>query len=291
MEGHDEKAPASLANPLILNLAPTGMVPTRALSPKVPLQPAEIIRDVLACAGLGITIAHLHARDEADKPTHRKDVYERIIGGIREKRPDLILCVSCSGRGGVPLEHRSEVLTLTGDAQPDMASLTLSSLNFVSEASVNAPETVSTLAARMKEAGIKPELEVFDLGMANVAGHLHRRGVIEPPFYANLFFGNLSSAQARFLDIGAMVAALPPGTTWSLAGIGSAQIPISAMAAAAAHGMRIGLEDNLWLDAGRKCLAGNLDLVERLHRLAELMGRTIMPARELRARLGLPSRG
>ena len=267
------------------------MVPTRVLSPKVPLQPAEIVRDVLACAELGITIAHLHARDEADKPTHRKDIYERIIGGIREKRPDLILCVSCSGRGGVPLEQRSEVLTLAGDTQPDMASLTLSSLNFVSEASVNAPETVSTLASRMKEAGIKPELEVFDLGMANVAGHLLRRSVIEPPFYANLFFGNLSTAQARFLDIGAMVAALPPDTAWSLAGIGSAQIPISAMAAAAAHGMRIGLEDNLWLDAGRKCLAGNADLVERFHRLAELMGRTIMPPSELRSLLGLPLRG
>jgi 3-keto-5-aminohexanoate cleavage enzyme len=275
---------------LILNLAPTGMVPTRALSPHVPLQPAEIVRDVLRCADLGLTIAHLHARDENGRPTWRKDVYERIIGAIREERPELILCVSCSGRGGVPLESRLEVLSLAGDLQPDMASLTLSSLNFAGEASVNTPETVAVLAVRMRDAGIKPELEIFDLGMANVAQYLAGRGLIEPPFYANLFFGNLATAQARFLDIGAMVSVLPAGAIWSLAGIGGAQIPIAAMAAAAAPGMRIGLEDNLWLDPQRECLASNLDLVERLHHLASLMGRKVMPACELRSLLGLPLR-
>jgi len=275
---------------LILNLAPTGMVPTRAMSPKVPLQPAEIVRDVLRCADLGVTIAHLHARDKDDRPTYRKDIYERIIGGIREKRPELILCVSCSGRGGVPLEHRCEVLTLSGDLQPDMASLTLSSLNFVGEASVNSPATVATLASRMKDAGIKPELEVFDLGMANVAQYLADRGLLEPPFYANVFFGNLATAQARFLEIGAVVSGLPTDAIWSLAGIGSAQIPVAAMAAAGAPGMRIGLEDNLWMDPQRERLAGNADLVERLHHLACLMGRKIMSACELRSLLGLPQR-
>ena len=283
--------PGRPASDLILNLAPTGMVPTRATSAKVPLQPADIVKDVLRCADLGITIAHLHARDENDRPTYRKDVYERIIGGIRRERPELIICVSCSGRAGVPLENRSEVLTLTGDLKPDMASLTLSSLNFVGEASINAPETVATLASRMKDAGIKPELEVFDLGMANVVQYLAGRGLIEPPFYANVFLGNLATAQARFLDIAAVVGALPSGTLWSLAGIGAAQIPISAMAAAAAPGMRIGLEDNLWLDPQRERLASNYDLVERLHHLASLMGRKIMTANELRLLLGLPQPG
>jgi 3-keto-5-aminohexanoate cleavage enzyme len=283
--------PRSPPSDLVLNLAPTGMVPTRTLSAKVPLQPTEIVQDVLRCADLGITIAHLHARDENDRPTHRKEVYQSIIDGIRNQRPELILCVSCSGRAGVSLDSRSEVLTLTGDLKPDMASLTLSSLNFVGEASINAPETVATLASRMKDAGIKPELEVFDLGMANVAQYLAGRGLIEPPFYANVFLGNLATAQARFLDIGAVVGALPAGALWSLAGIGAAQIPISAMAAAAAPGMRIGLEDNLWLDPQRERLASNYDLVERLHHLASLMGRKIMRPHELRPLLGLPQRG
>ena len=111
--------------PLILNLAATGMVPTREMSEHVPLQPSEIVADVLRCADAGITVAHLHARDENDEPTHSKDVYARIIAGIREQRPDLVLCVSISGRRAPDFAPRAEVLDLEGDLAPDMASLTL----------------------------------------------------------------------------------------------------------------------------------------------------------------------
>src|SRR5262245_5354195 len=96
--------------PLILNLAPTGMVPTREMSAHVPLQPAEVVEDVLRCAAEGITIAHLHARDERGEPTHSKEVYARMISGIRERRPELVLCVSCSGRRVPDLASRAEVL-------------------------------------------------------------------------------------------------------------------------------------------------------------------------------------
>lgn len=274
--------------PLVLNLAPTGMVPTRAASPKVPLQPHEIVRDVLACADLGITIAHLHARDENGRPTHRKEIYARIIGGIREHRPDLILCVSCSGRGGLTLEQRSEVLTLAGDVRPDMASLTLSSLNFASQASLNSPQTVSALAAQMNDSGIKPELEIFDLGMVNVVRYLLAHGLIRMPLYANLLFGNIATAQATLLDMGAVVAALPLGTIYSLAGMGAAQLPVAAIAAGSAPGVRIGLEDNLWLDPEREQLASNVDLVTRVHEFAELLSRRISTAAELRSVLELP---
>ena len=114
--------------PLVLNLAPTGVVPTRDMSPHVPLQPDEIVADVLAAAEAGITIAHLHARDVRGAPTYRREVYARIIGGIRERAPDLVICVSCSGRQARLFEQRAEVLDLDGDLKPDMASLTLSSL-------------------------------------------------------------------------------------------------------------------------------------------------------------------
>ncbi len=209
--------------PLIVNFAPTGMVPTRDMSPHVPLQPDEIVRDVLQAARLGLTIVHLHARDENGEPTHCKEVYARIIGGIREHRPELIVCVSCSGRRFADLEHRSQVLELTGDLQPDMASLTLSSLNFPRQASVNAPDVVRGLAERMRDCGIRPELEIFDLGMANMLNYLVSRNLVQRPLYANLLFGNLATAQADFLDIGAVVSKLPEGTLWSLAGLGSVQ--------------------------------------------------------------------
>lgn len=272
---------------LILNLAPTGMVPTRSLSATVPLQPDEVAADVLACAEAGITVVHLHARDENGLPTFRKEIFARIIGGIREKRPDLVICVSCSGRGGATLDERSDVLTLDKDLRPDMASLTLSSLNFATAASINTPDTVAALAMRMLEAGVKPELEIFDLGMVNVLHYLIDRGMLEPPFYANLMLGNLASAQARFLDIGSLVSALPAQLTYSLAGIGRAQLAVAGMAAAAAPGVRIGLEDNLWLDQQRTQPASNLDLVQRVHALAALLGRTVMTPLEFRSKLGL----
>ena len=282
---------SDLQAPLVLNLAPTGMVPTRALSARVPLQPAEVVRDVLAAAARGITIAHLHARDEAGRPTHDKEVYARIIGGIRAQRPDLILCVSCSGRSTPDVAARAQVLELEGDLRPDLASLTLSSLNFPRQASVNPPDVVEELAQRMRDAGVRPELEIFDLGMANVLARLQAKGLAAPPFYANLLLGNLATAQAGFLEIGALAARLPPDTVWSLAGLGAAQLPVAAMATAAAPGVRIGLEDNLWLDAARTQPASNLELVDRVHQLAGLLGRGIMVPARLRERLGLRTWG
>ncbi len=275
--------------PLILNLAPTGMVPTREMSEHVPLQPDEVVADVLRCAEQGITVAHVHARDENDEPTHSKDVYARIISGIREQRPDLVLCVSTSGRRVPDFAPRAEVLDLDGDLAPDMASLTLSSLNFPRQASVNAPDVVVALAERMSERGIRPEVEIFDLGMVAVLRKLQERNVIGAPAQVNLLFGNLATAQAELPDIGALVGRLPPETIWSLAGLGASQLPVAGIAAAAAPGVRIGLEDNLWLDPNRTLTATNLDLVGRVHTLAETQGRAIMTPTEFRAALGLPS--
>ena len=275
------------ANPLIINLAPTGMVPTRQMSPHVPLQPEEIVPDVLAAAGVGITIAHIHARDENDRPTHRKDVYARIISALRERRPDLVICVSCSGRLVQTIAERAEVLDLAGDLRPDMASLTLSSLNFSRQASVNSPEIIRELAQRMQDRGILPELEVFDLGMVNIIRYLQDHGLVKPPMYANLLFGNVASAQANLLEIGTLVSRLPDGVIWSAAGLGSSQLPLLALGAAWAPAVRLGLEDNLWLDAARTQLATNLDLVQRTHRLAGALGRSIMTPAAFRSLMKL----
>jgi uncharacterized protein (DUF849 family) len=185
------------------------------------------------------------------------------------------------------VDERAEVLGLTGELRPDMASLTLSSMNFAHQASINSPDTVRELARRMQAAGIVPELEVFDLGMLNQLRYLRERGFLQPPLYANLLFGNLSTAQANLLEIGAVVARLPEDVVWGVAGLGAAQLPVLALGAAWAPAVRLGLEDNLWLDPGRTRLATNLDLVERAHSLAATLGRSIMSPMECRARLGM----
>jgi uncharacterized protein (DUF849 family) len=272
---------------LIVNLAPTGMIPTRDMTEHVPLTPKEIIADVVECAAEGVTTVHVHGRDDEGRPTPDKNVYAEIIAGIRAELPDVVVCVTTSGRNYPELEKRSAVLDLDGDVKPDMASLTLSSLNFARSASVNSPDVVRGLAEKMRDRGIKPELEIFDLGMANYARYLIDRGVLEPPFYANVFFGNVATAQASLLEMGAVIAALPNDCTWSLAGIGDAQLPVLATAIASGAGVRVGLEDNIWYDRGRTVLATNASLVQRVVALAGVHERKIMTPSDFRSLLSL----
>ncbi|HPY52294.1 MAG TPA: 3-keto-5-aminohexanoate cleavage protein, partial [Sedimentisphaerales bacterium] len=123
---------------LIVNFTPTGMIPTKAMTPHVPVSVQEIVEDVHRAVEIGITMVHLHARDEATgEPTYRAEVYEKIIAAIRSFAGDLIICVSTSGRNFKDLAQRGEVLRLDGNVKPDMGSLTLSSLNFNKVASIN----------------------------------------------------------------------------------------------------------------------------------------------------------
>ena len=272
---------------LIVNFAPTGMIPTKEMTPHVPVAPAEIVEDVFRAWEVGITMVHLHARDENGAPTYRAQVYAEIIAGIRSFSQDMIVCVSLSGRNFNEFEKRSEPLQLDGDLKPDMGSLTLSSLNFNNTASVNAPEMVQQLAAEMKKRGILPELEAFDAGMINYAKYLQKKDLLAPPHYFNVLLGNIACAQADLLHAGVMVRDLPERSIWSLAGIGNAQLMMNSIAIAAQGGVRVGLEDNIWFDLERTRLATNLDLVQRIHHLAEANGRRVMSPAALRTMLGL----
>lgn len=268
-------------------LAPTGMVPMRADTPHVPLTAAEIARDVARCAPLGISSVHLHARDEQGRPDWRRATYERIVGAVRASAPDVLINVSTSGRTWSELERRADSLTLDGDLRPQLASLTLSSLNFLSGPSVNPPDLVRGLARIMLERGIVPELEVFDLGMANMIGVLQRDGLLPGPVVVNLFLGNIAGAQARLLDLGAMVAALPAGSMWSGAGIGTYRARAHALALAGGGGVRVGLEDGIYLDVGKTVLARNDELTEAVVAQARLLGRVPATPAQLRRTLGL----
>ena len=173
------------------------------------------------------------------KPAYEKEIYAEIISGIRKENKDIILCVSTTGRDFVEFDKRSDCLDLDGDVKPDFASLTLSSLNFNKQASINSPQMIQDLARKMMDKGIKPELEAFDLGMINYAKYLIKKGLIKPPYYFNLILGNIACAQANLLSLGLMIRELPEGSIWSAGGIGESQLKMNAMAIIEGGGVRV----------------------------------------------------
>lgn len=272
---------------IIVNFTPTGIIPRKEDTPYVPVTADEIIEDVRKACEVGITMVHLHARNEEGVPSHKKDIYASIIKGIREFAPDLIVCASTSGRVFNEFELRSEVLELEGDAKPDMGSLTLSSLNFNHMASINTPEMIQGLAQRMQEKGIKPELEIFDLGMVNYMNYLIKRGLIKGPHYANVILGNIACAQADLLEAGCMLQRIPGDTYIAFGAVGNKQVSMNSLAIAMGYGVRCGLEDNYWYDANRKKLATNLEILKRVKNIIDANEKSVMSSSELRKKLKL----
>lgn len=279
-----------MTNTFILNFTPTGMIPNKELTPFVPISVSEIIEDVKRANEIGITMVHLHARDPiTGVPTYKKEIYSKIIKGIRAFAPELVICVSLSGRDFSELLQRGDPLFLENDLKPDMGSLTLSSLNFNKTESVNSPDIINNLAKLMQDKGIVPELEAFDIGMINYAKYLEKKGLIQAPFYFNLLLGNISCAQANLLHAGMMLNDLPKDALWSLAGIGNAQLKMNSISLAIGGGVRVGIEDNIWFDNAKTKLASNSDLLKRVHTLANANGRGLMTPREFRIKMNLNS--
>jgi 3-keto-5-aminohexanoate cleavage enzyme len=275
-------------NKYVLNFTPTGMIPTKEMNPHVPITPQEIIKDIFSVIDLGVNMVHIHARDpETGKPTFSKEVYREIIRNVRKYNKDIILGVSTSGRYFNEFTQRADCLDLDGDCKPDCASLTLSSLNFNKEASINSPQMIQDLAQKMLDQGIKPELEVFDIGMINYAKYLIRKGLLKTPYYFNLILGNIASAQANLLHLGMMINELPEGSFWSVGGVGDYQLELNSISLASGGGIRIGLEDNIWFDSERTRLASNRELVERAVTIGKALGREPYNPKELRRLLKL----
>ncbi len=191
----------------IINFCPTGMMPTKSTTPHVPISVSEIVEQTHAAYEMGIAIAHLHARNDDGTPTYKSSVYRDIFEGVRKCCPSLVICGSTSGRNWQEFEKRSEVIEL----KPDMCSLTLSSMNFTNQASVNDPEMVLRLAEKMKQYGVNPELECFDTGMINFGNYLIRKGVLTGPHYWNLLFGNIADMWANFYPLGLQLRRFPKG--------------------------------------------------------------------------------
>ncbi len=275
--------------PLIINVALTGVIPSRSMTPHVPLAPAEIVADAVRCHDVGAAVVHVHARDTDGRPTYDAAVFAEIISGIRKERPQLIVCATTSGRRYGEFDQRAAVLDLDGDAKPDMASLTTGSLNFGDGPSVNSPDMVMALAKRMRERGIRPELEVLELGMVNTVKLLIQKGLVPPPYYLNILLGAPHTAPATALTLSTAVADLPRRAVWSATGIGRFQVPINTLSIAMGGHVRTGIEDSLFYDLERTRVARNEHLVRRLVLIAEQVGRPVANSEEARAMLGLPA--
>ncbi len=280
----------TVSDKLIVNACLMGMVPTKADNPSLPVTPEEIANDARRCVDAGAAIVHLHARDDGGLPTYRLDAYRVVVAAVKDRCPDVVVCVSTSGRTFKAFEERSAVLDLDGGLEPELASLTLGSLNFPTQASVNEPEMIARLAGRMLERGIVPELEVFDLGMLDYAAYLIGRGVLREPFYVNFLLGSLGTLSATPANLALLAQSVPAGATWSAAGIGRFQFQVNAMAVTMGGHVRVGLEDNLYLDAEKRELATNVALVERVVALARAAGREPATPDEARSLIGLPGR-
>lgn len=270
---------------LIITLAPTGMIPTKSQTVNVPITPEEIACDTYEAYKLGASIVHIHARDEFGMPTFKKSIFEKIIDGIKKKCPNIIICATTSGRISPQVEHRTEVL----DLQPEMASLTLGSMNFPQHPSVNSLETIKTIATKMKEKNILPELEIFESGFINTAKYLVRKGYLKKPLHFCLLLGSLGSIPGNISDLCHLVQSLPSESNWSATGIGRFQAQINVAAILMGGHVRVGIEDSIYYNYPKEELATNVKLVERIVRIAKDLHREIATPSEAREILGLSS--
>jgi uncharacterized protein (DUF849 family) len=245
----------------IINFTPTGTQTTRENS-YAPLLPNEIIEEVHQANDLGISIVHLHARDEETlNNTYKKEIYQKIIEGIKKHCPDLLICVSLTGRNFPELEKRTEVLQL----YPDMGSLTMSSLNFPSGASINQPETILSLIKEMDKYGVQPEIECFDTGMLNYTNYIISKNILKPPYHINVILGNIYNGQCDLGTLTTIKNNLPINSYTCLGGIGSQQLKSTTYGLLDFDGIRIGLEDNLYYKDKEKTT--NIELLKRVHRI------------------------
>jgi uncharacterized protein (DUF849 family) len=259
----------------IINFTPTGTQPTK-LNSNAPLSPSEIVEEVHFAFELGISLVHIHARDEEFLNTWRPDVYQKIIEGIRKHCPDLCICASLTGRLFPEFEKRSAVIEL----MPDMGSLTMSSINFPKGASVNEPEMIVRLIEKMDKYGVVPEIECFDSGMLNYTNYLINKGILKGPHYINVILGNLYNAQADLSSIANILINKPNDSILCLGGIGKDQLKVNTLGLLYADGIRIGLEDNLYYRD--KELATNAQLLQRIHNIMQSMDLKVMKPTEFK---------
>lgn len=266
---------------LIITCAITGAETTKEQNPALPTTPDEQAQAAFECYQAGASIIHLHVRDDQGKPTQSTARFKEVIEKIRKKCP-VIVQISTGGAVGEKIEKRAEPLTL----KPEMASLNVGSINFGDEVFMNLPKDVEMLASKMREHKIKPELEVYDLGMLEYGIKLVKKGIIDSPAHFQFVMGTGHGISGEAKNLVAMAGMLSEEMTWTAAGVGRYQLPVAAQSIIMGGHVRVGLEDNVYWSKG-VLAKSNAQLVERVKQLAETLQRPVATVDETKKILGL----
>jgi uncharacterized protein (DUF849 family) len=293
-----------LASEAFITCAVTGSADSVRKNPNVPVTPAQIAASALEAHAAGAAIVHLHVRDPKSGQASRDPaLFREVVERIRSRNGDVILNLT-GGMGGdlmfgpeeSPLAFRAgtdfvgphERMTHILDLLPEIGSLDCGSLNFDELLYGTTPGYLRTMARSYQQKGVRPELEVFEFGHIELAKQLMSEGLIDQPALFQLCLGIKYGAPASSEAMKALRDALPPGSLWSAFGLGRMQMPMAAQAVLLGGNVRVGLEDNLYLDKGVK--ATNAQLVERARTIVELLGVRVLGSQETRERLGFSAR-
>jgi 3-keto-5-aminohexanoate cleavage enzyme len=269
---------------VIITAAITGSRMMRDIAPYIPLTPEEITQSAIECWRAGAAVVHIHVRDpETGLGSQDVELFRRVVEPLREKT-DLVLCLTTSGIPGrnFSVEERLAPLVL----KPDMASFDAGSINLGGGVFINDPQFLDQAALKMKQAGVKPEIEIFDLGMMITTLRMRKEGKLADPLHFQFVMGSPWGAPATpkaFLHIH---DCLPPNATWSNIGIGPGQMPMAMMALIMGGHIRVGMEDSIYVRRG-ELAKSNAQLVERVVRLVREYERPLASPDEARTILGL----
>lgn len=266
---------------LIITAAICGAEVTKEQNPNVPYTVEEIQREAKSAYDAGASIIHLHVREDDGTPTQSKARFKECMDAIREVCPDVIIQPSTGGAVGMTDLERLEPTELG----PEMATLDCGTLNFGGdEIFINTENTIKNFGKIMIERGVKPEIEVFDKGMVDLAVRYHKQGFIKAPMHFDFVLGVQMTATARDLVI--MANSIPEGSTWTVGGVGRHQIPMACLAILMGGNARVGFEDNVYLEKG-VLAKSNGELVKKVVDMAKLLGREVATPDEAREILSL----
>ncbi len=267
---------------LIITLALTGNIPTKALNASTPITAIEIADQIETGLEQGISIAHIHARDESGNPTHDRRYFEAILNEIHRRQLDVITQCSTGARGGDnSIECRGQML----DLPFEMASLATGSSNFPSSVNANSPQLIHALAKKMYSHGIKPEIEAFDCGMISNASFLLKKGILKDSLHFNMVMNVPGSIQGTIKNLLFMTEIIPQNSTWTVCGIGKAHVSMITAGILLGGHVRTGLEDTLVYSGNIP--ADNKILVSRVIQIAKDLEREVASPAEAREILGL----
>ena len=268
---------------LIVTAAICGAEVTKAQNQAVPYTVEEIGIEAEKAYKAGAAIIHLHVREDDGTPTQSRDRFEACIAEIKRRCPDVIVQPSTGGAVGMSNAERLQPVDLV----PEMATLDCGTCNFGGdEVFVNTENTIKEFGEKMIQLNVKPEIEVFDKGMIDMAIRLHKKGYIKAPMHFNFVMGVNGGISADLRDFVFMRGSIPAGSTYTVSGIGRNEFPLAVMSIIDGGHVRVGFEDNVYLSKGVMAKS-NAELVEKVIRLAKELGREIATPAEARAILGL----